>query len=135
MAVQRHQVTLIELIAAVVLMGLLGALVAPYVGGVLRRTAEPVLQARAEAALVQVAERISSDYERDASLAANLALFADRIVNRTVNYGSYDTAVCTYVKIDSGAEVAGTQTDILKVTLANKGAVLVLLLPYRVWPP
>jgi type II secretory pathway pseudopilin PulG len=134
MPVRRHHVSLVELIVALVLMGLLGALVAPYLRGVLRRTVEPAQQARAATALVQVAERISNDYEKNAALRSNLATLRTQIENstyRAANYGSCDTAVCTYVRLDTGAEVAGTATDVLKVTLGNKGAVFVLLFPYR----
>jgi type II secretory pathway pseudopilin PulG len=131
MTVQRQHVSLVELIVALVLMGLLAALVTPYVMGILRRTTEPVQQARAAAALVQVAERISNDYEKNLSLRSNLVVFRDRIVNQTGNYGSYDGAVGTFVDLSSGSEVAGTATDVLKVTLSSHGAVFVLLFPYR----
>ncbi len=132
--VHRYPVTLVELIAVLTVIAVLGALVAPYVGSVLRSTADPITQARAAAELVQAVERMSRDYERDPALGADLALFRDQIVNRTENYGSYDTAVCSFVALGSGSEVPGTETDVLKVTLANKGAVFVVLFPYRTWP-
>lgn len=133
MTTQRRHLSLVELIVAVILMGLLGALVSPYVTGLRRRMVEPVLQAQAATTLVQVAERISHDYEADASLRSDLAAFRDRIVNRTGNYGSYDAAICSFVKFENGIEVPGTETDILKVKLGNTGAVFVLLFPY--WTP
>jgi type II secretory pathway pseudopilin PulG len=131
MATQQHKASLVDLVVALVLFGLLAAAVVPYVSGILRRTIDPVRQAQAASALVQVAERIASDYERDPSLRSDLAALRDRIVNRTGNYGSYDSVVCTYVRLDTGNEVAGGVNDVLKVTLANSGAVMVLLFPYR----
>ncbi len=125
--------TLVEVLTVLIVIGIFAGLIAPYAGGILRRTTEPSMQLREANRLVTVMERIQHDYENNPALRGDLAAFRTKILGVPVEYGQYIVVACNFITFDAnGNEIAGTATDLLKVALRNDAAFMTMLFPH--WP-
>jgi len=124
----RRQLTLVELIAALILISVLGAMLTPFLQGILQQTNTAPAQTGAAIDLLTIMERIENDYESDAALRADLEAFRDRILEEPSPYGTdFSVDTCSFITFVDGEEVPGATNDILKVTISNEGSILVQL--------
>lgn len=126
----RHRFTLVELIAGLIMLAVIGAIFAPFLHGLLQKTSDAPTPVQEGAQLVAVMERIANDYDRDASLRTDLALLRDRILAEPSPYGSdFEVVECSFVRFENGQETSGSATDNLKVVIANGSTILASVFP------
>ncbi len=127
-----RRLSLIELIITLVLVSLLGALLVPFLHGILQQTNTASAETEASIDLLTVMERIAHDYDSDAELRADLALFRERILEDPSPYGTgFEVVACDYIRLEDGTEAPGGPDDILKVVIGNTNSVLIQLFPKR----
>jgi type II secretory pathway component PulJ len=122
--------TLVEMIAGLVVLAVIGAIFFPFLMGILQKTndvPQPVVEANE---LVAVMEMIGNDYDTNAALRQDLSLLRSRILADPSPYGTgFQVVQCSYVRFDDGAEQPGDASDCLKVVLANDGSTLAAVFP------
>ena len=124
----RRQLTLVELLAALILISILGAMLTPFLQGILQQTNTAPAQTEAAIDLLTIMERIEDDYESDDALRADLEAFRNRILEDPSPYGTdFSVDTCSFMTFVDGEEVPGDSNDILKVTISNEGSILVQL--------
>lgn len=128
MLVPRFSLT--ELIVALVVSAILGAMLIGYFGSALMRSADPAHRLRRTAALMSVAERITNDYE--GTYHSDLESLQTRLGQNPSPYGEYELVASDFIRFDeSQDEESGDVTDVLKVKIRNgTGESLTLLFPY-----
>jgi prepilin-type N-terminal cleavage/methylation domain-containing protein len=114
--------TLIEVIAAIVLVGILGAIFVSYLSTDLEHSGDPVNMARDEAAGEQIMERINAEFVKQINTDPGAAL-ANLFTFVQTNFAA--TATQTYVTFDAaGNEVdatGGQTTNNLKIVVQAGG--------------
>jgi Tfp pilus assembly protein PilE len=124
----RRPLTLVELIAALILISILGAILAPFLQGILQQTNTGPAQTAAAIDLLTIMERIENDYESDAELRMDLEVFRDRILEDPSPYGTdFSVEACSFITFVDGEEVASDSSEILKVIISNEGSILAQL--------
>jgi Tfp pilus assembly protein PilE len=122
--------TLVEMIAGLVVLAVVGAIFFPFLMGILQKTndaPQPVIEANE---LVAVMEKIGNDYDTNAALRQDLSLFRSRILADPSPYGTgFEVVECIYVRFENGEEKPGDVNDCLKVVIANEGNTLTGVFP------
>ena len=131
--------TLVEVIAALILVAVLGALLIPFFGMVSRRSADAALRLPATARLMTLMENINAAYEQD--YHDHLADLQQELATHSAAFGidgiSFTVVTNEFVTFSADGEEqnGGTDTDTLRVTLrAPSGERLTALFPYQVEP-
>lgn len=124
--------TLLEAVVALVVLGLLGAMVVTVLDVALARSGDPVVRLRKSADLQSTIERVIKDYE--STYVSDLPGLKARIEAHPAEYGTYVLVPPSpnYIAFSvAGTETAGTPTDVLKVVVANSnGERLTHLFPH-----
>ncbi len=124
--------TLIEVIAALIVAGLMGAMLVAFLGSGVMRSADPVILAQNGAYLNEIMESMVADYKRLQTTnpgPTGLQTFASRVNSMPADYGSGYTATARWITIPAtGANVtatsgscAGTSNCNLQVSVSYKG--------------
>ncbi|HQG65332.1 MAG TPA: type II secretion system protein [Smithella sp.] len=104
--------TLIEVIAALIVAGILGAMLVSFLGTGMMHSADPVILAKNGAYLNEVMESMVADYKRLQTSnpgPTGLQTFRERVVSTEPRYyGSGYTATADWITIGSGANVTAT---------------------------
>jgi prepilin-type N-terminal cleavage/methylation domain-containing protein len=128
--------TLLELIVALIVVAIVGAMMVPFIGTAVVRSADSVLSARQHAYLNQVMDSITADFKKRSATEANpLENLKTQIgtagsdVTNTI-YGTYHVVTNHYITFPSGTsvtETADANGNILKVTISYQGYSLTAL--------
>ena len=122
--------TLVEILAGLIVLAVIGAIFAPFLLGTLQKTNTAAEPAQAENRLLAVMERIGDDYDQNQAYRTDLAAFRARILQDPSPYGTGFTVVqCQFIAFANGSEVAGSADDCLKVVISNGGSVLAGVFP------
>jgi len=131
--------TLVEVIAALLLVALVSTMLIPFFGTAFRRSSDAALRLPATARLMTVMENINAAYEQDyhdqladlqQELAGNSARFGVSGFTFTVVTNEFVTFTTAGVE-----QNGGTETDTLRVTIqAPSGERLTALFPYQLEP-
>jgi len=130
---RRDRFTLVEVIVALIVAGILGALVIPLLGDGLIHSADAGTRVDESYDLMGVMEAIAEDYEASVVLGDEaLAYLQDGVANG--HYGQYGVLENKYIVLTSGSEAPGGDgtgvDDILKVIIQNSlGETLTGLFP------
>lgn len=123
--------TLVEVVVIMIVAGIMAGLIAPYLTGILRRSSTVPETLRGSCDLVTVMERIAYDYENNPALYGDLEAFRTKVESVPEVYGHYEVVECKFIAYDAdGNEIAGTNTDNLKVSIKNDSAILTQVFPY-----
>ena len=128
--------TLLEIIVALIVVGVVGAMMVPFIGTAVVRSADSVVSARQHAYLNQVMDSITADFKKRSVLESNpLQNLKNQIgaegsdVSNTI-YGTYHVVTNRYITFPSGSsatETADPSGNILKVTISYQGYSLTAL--------
>ena len=119
------------MIVSLVLLTMIGALVVPYFGTAIQRSADPIVGIRRSNELFTVMEKIAYDYE--INYREDLTTLQTRVDSSPSPYGTYNVVTNAFITFDAAQteQSGGTATDILKVTISNSfGHRLTMLFPY-----
>lgn len=117
--------TLVEIIIAIVVIALMGAMLMPLAGATLRGSAESLVTTETETRLLRVVENMNADYRRifmDPNGTGNpLATFSTAVGDvgnhPTSSYGSYNLVEKRFIQFNANhGEVTGG-SNLLKLTL------------------
>lgn len=126
----RQGLTLVEVIVAIVLVAILGALLVTLLGDKLTGSTKPVVWTRQEASVEATMEKIVADYVRLENDDANLGSDVLSMLQANRAAGDYGQGVTmSYISFAGGVESAGG--DFLKVEVSDPddpGHVLVSIL-------
>jgi len=126
--------TLIEVIVALVVAGILGTMLVSFMGTNVMQSANPVLAAKDGAYLNSIMENIGADYRRLMITSANpLNDLIDHLTNAPSQYGSNFTVVTKRFDFPTGTGTvnepssASASGKMLKVTIKHKNLSLISL--------
>jgi len=117
--------TLLELVIALTLVGIVGAALVPYLGTALEQSAAPVSALDQSLLLSQVMSRIAGDAATtySADLASLKTAVGGEGTTQSNGYGSYTVTANRFIKFVAGAEMNITDgvdpEDLLRVTVSN----------------
>jgi prepilin-type N-terminal cleavage/methylation domain-containing protein len=127
--------TLLEIIVALIVVGIIAAMMVPFLGTAVTRSADAVISAQQHAQLIEVMELITADYKLlSATDATPLATLKTNVGGEGSNmnnaYGVYSVITNRYITFPSGstvAETADASGNILKVKINYQGYTLTAL--------
>jgi prepilin-type N-terminal cleavage/methylation domain-containing protein len=127
--------TLLEIIIALIVAGIVAAMMVPFLGTALTRSAESVISAQSHAQLIEVMELITADYKLlSATNATPLATLKTNVgaegSNMSNAYGVYQVVTNHYISFPSGTsatETADAGGNVLKVKISYQGYTLTAL--------
>jgi prepilin-type N-terminal cleavage/methylation domain-containing protein len=132
--------SLLEVIVSLVVVGIVAAMMIPFLGTALTRSAESVISAQQHASLNKVIENITADFKRLSNLAIT-GQVADPLGTLSSSlgtegsdmsnaYGSYHVVTNHTISFPSGSsvtETADANGDVLKVKISYQGYTLTAL--------
>jgi prepilin-type N-terminal cleavage/methylation domain-containing protein len=127
--------TLLEIIIALIVVGIVAAMMVPFLGTAFTRSVDAVVSAQQHAYLNQVMENITSDFKK---LSATQTNFLTQLQNNVGSegadmnnaYGAYRVITNHTISFPSGSSVTETTDangDILKVKISYQGYTLTAL--------
>jgi prepilin-type N-terminal cleavage/methylation domain-containing protein len=128
--------TLLEIIVALIAVGVVAGMMVPFLGTAVIRSTETVISAQQHAYLNQVMENITADFKKRSATEVNpLENLKNQIgaegsdVTNTL-YGTYHVVTNHYITFPSGSsvtEMTDSSGNILKVTISYQGYTLTAL--------
>jgi prepilin-type N-terminal cleavage/methylation domain-containing protein len=118
--------TLLEVIIALIVGSILGAILLEFLGQTVHKSFEPVKMAQGSMELTAIVEKMTADYKKQIALSNNpLVDFKSDIENNTGNYGDYSWSTSWITFDGSGNEVQDNDPlspfyhRVLKVTVVR----------------
>jgi prepilin-type N-terminal cleavage/methylation domain-containing protein len=118
--------TLLEVIIALIVGSILGAILLEFLGQTVHKSFEPVKMAQGSMELTAIVEKMTADYKKQIALSNNpLVDFKSDIENNTGNYGGYSWSTSWITFDGSGNEVQDNDPlspfyhRVLKVTVVR----------------
>ena len=98
--------TLLEVIIALIVGSILGAILLEFLGQTVHKSFEPINRAQGKMELTAIVEKLTADYKKRLLLSDDpLIDFKDDIENNTGNYGDY-TWSTSWIRFDSSGNEA-----------------------------
>jgi|WetSurMetagenome_2_1015567.scaffolds.fasta_scaffold00812_7 prepilin-type N-terminal cleavage/methylation domain-containing protein len=127
--------TLLEVIITLIVVGIVAAMMAPFLQTVVTRSVEPVISAQQHTYLNRVMENISSDFRKLSATQTNFLTQLQTIVGAEGSdmnnaYGTYRVITNHTVTFPSGSsvtETADANGNILKIKISYQGYTLTAL--------
>jgi prepilin-type N-terminal cleavage/methylation domain-containing protein len=127
--------SLLEIIVALIIVGIVVAMLVPFLGTAVTRSADAVISAQQHAYLNQVMENITSDFKRLSATQPNfLTLLGNNVglegADMNNAYGTYRVINNRTISFPSGSsvtEVSDANGNILKVKISYQGYTLTAL--------
>ena len=118
--------TLLEVIVALIVGSILGAILLEFLGQTVHKSFEPIKMAQGSMELTAIVEKMTADYKKRLLLSDNpLVDFKDDIENNTGNYGDY-TWSTSWIRFDGSGNEAQDNNPfspfyhrVLKVTVVR----------------
>ena len=131
----RQGFTLLEVITALIVAGVVAAMMVPFLGSLVMRSADSMVSVQQHAYLNQVMDNITADFKRLSATQSNpLGLLYTNIGNEgslaNNSYGTYNVITNHYIAFSSGnpaTESASAGSNILKVKISYQGYTLTAL--------
>ena len=127
--------TLVELITALIVVGIVAAMMVPFLGTLVMRSADSMVSVQQHAYLNEVMDNITADFKKLSATQPNpLSLLSTAIGTEgsqvTTSYGTYNVITNHYISFPSGSSVTETASaggNILKVKISSQGYTLTAL--------